>query len=208
MAERGQGRLMTLWYLARGAGFAALIAFTASTVLGALATTGSPGARGLDRRYLRQMAHRSAAVTGLAMLATHIVLILTDVYVNASATGALIPFTAGYRPFALGLGSIAVYLFILVAVAGAARGRLATSARAARNWRRVHAMAYAGWALSMGHGILAGTDTGTRWTTAIYLACGAAVVFAVGARLSGLRTERAHPLAVARETRLRSGRAS
>ncbi|MCW2798884.1 MAG: hypothetical protein JWQ70_356 [Aeromicrobium sp.] len=197
---------MTLWYLARGAGFAALIAFTASTVLGALATTGRSGAQGLDRRYLRQMAHRSAAVTGLIMLAAHIVLILTDVYVNVSLTGALLPFTAGYRPLALGLGSIAVYLFVLVAISGAARGRLATSARGARTWRRVHLMAYVGWVLSMGHGILAGTDTGTRWTTAIYVACGAAVVFAVGARLSSLRTQRALPLSVART--LTSGRAS
>ena len=197
---------MTLWYLARGAGFAALIAFTASTVLGALATTGRSGAQGLDRRYLRQMAHRSAAVTGLVMLALHTVLIVTDIYVNVAVTGALIPFTAGYRPLALGLGSLAVYLFVLVAVAGAARGRLAASAKGARNWRRVHLMAYAGWALSMGHGILAGTDTGARWTTAIYLACGAAVVFAVAARLSSLRTQRAHPLTVART--LTSGRTS
>lgn len=197
---------MTLWYLARGTGFAALIAFTASTVLGVLATTGRRGAQGLDRRYLRQMAHRSAAVTGLAMLATHVVLILTDVYVNASVTGALIPFTAGYRPLALGLGSIAVYLFVMVAVSGALRGRLAASAHAARNWRRVHLMAYVGWALSMGHGILAGTDTGSRWTTAIYLTCGAAVVLAAAARLSALRTQHAHPLTVART--LTSGRTS
>jgi sulfoxide reductase heme-binding subunit YedZ len=197
---------MTLWYLARGAGFAALIAFTASTVLGALATTGRTGAQGLDRRYLRQMAHRSAAVTGLVMLALHTVLLVTDAYVNVSVTGALIPFTAGYRPLALGLGSFAVYLFVLVAVSGAARGRLAASAKGARNWRRVHLMAYAGWALSMGHGILAGTDTGASWTTAIYLACVAAVVFAVAARLSSLRTQRAHPLTVART--FTSGRTS
>jgi sulfoxide reductase heme-binding subunit YedZ len=197
---------MTLWYLARGAGFAALIAFTASTVLGALATTGHRSAQGLDRRYLRQMAHRSAAVTGLGMLALHVVLLVTDAYVNVSVTGTLIPFTAGFRPLALGLGSLAVYLFVMVAVSGALRGRLATSARAARNWRRVHLMAYVGWALSMGHGILAGTDTGTRWTTAIYLGCGAAVVFAAATRLSALRAQRAHPLTAART--LTSGKAS
>jgi sulfoxide reductase heme-binding subunit YedZ len=197
---------MTLWYLARGAGLAALIAFTASTALGALATTGRRGARGLDRRYLRQMAHRSAAVTGLLMLAVHVVLILTDVYVNVSLTGSLIPFTAGYRALAVGLGTISVYVFVLVAIAGAARGRLATSARSARNWRRIHLTAYAGWALSMGHGILAGTDTGTRWTTAIYLACGGAVALAVAVRLWSLRTERSHPLAVARaRTRITAG---
>ena len=189
---------MTLWYVARGAGFAALIAFTAATALGALATTRGHGPRGLDRRYLRQMAHRSAAVTGLMMLAIHLVLMITDSYVNVSLSGALIPFTAGYRPFALGLGSIAFSLFALVAVSGALRGRLATSERAARNWRRVHLAAYGGWALSMGHGVLAGTDTGTRWTTAIYLACAAIVALAAVTRLTSLRTQRSRPLAVAR----------
>lgn len=136
------------------------------------------------------------------MLAAHVVLILADVFVSVSASGALVPFTAGYRPLALGLGTIAVYLFVLVAVSGASRGRLATSARAARSWRRIHLLAYVGWALSMGHGVLAGTDTGARWTTAIYAGCGLAVLTAAASRIRSDAAHRRSPLVNARTEQL------
>lgn len=191
---------MTLWYLARAAGIVALLAFTASTVLGALSsrhgTTRDPAS--IDRRFLTQMAHRSAAITGLLALTAHVVFLVMDSYVNVSISGAVVPFTAGYRPLALAAGTVSVYMITLVAISGAARGRLATSARGARAWRSVHMVAYVGWALSMGHGIFAGTDTGTLWTTAIYVACGAAVAAAAGMRLAARRRHTHDPLAVAR----------
>ncbi len=191
---------MTIWYLARAAGMVALMAFTASTVLGALAARHprAHDATSLDRRFLTQMAHRSAAVVGLGMLLAHVVLIVVDSYVPVSIAGTLVPFTAGYRPVALGVGTIAVYLFTLVAVSGALRGRLATSATAARRWRGVHLAAYVGWALSMGHGIFAGTDTGAWWSTAIYVACGVAVAAALVVRLRSEQVVHAQPLSTAR----------
>lgn len=176
---------MTIWYLARATGLVALIAFTAATVLGALASRHGSAAsdRQLDRRYLTQMAHRSAAVLGLLTLVAHAALIVADAYVNVSLTATVLPFTAGYRPLALALGTLSVYAFVLVGVSGALRGRLASSARAARTWRAVHLSAYVGWALAMGHGIFSGTDTGATWSTAIYAACGLAVAAAVARRL-------------------------
>ncbi|WP_284148476.1 ferric reductase [Aeromicrobium fastidiosum] len=189
-----------IWYLARATGMVALIAFTASTAMGALTSRhrARPTERQLDRRFLVQVAHRSAAVLGLTMLLAHAVLIVLDVYVDVSLTSTVVPFTAGYRPLALGLGTLAVYAFVVVAVSGAARGRLATSARATRTWRRVHLAAYAGWAAAMAHGILAGTDTGASWTTAIYATCGLAVAVAVGLRLRDHAAARRAPLASAR----------
>ena len=201
---------MTAWYLARATGMVALLAFTASTALGALATrTGNRSVRALDRRYLTQVAHRSAAILGLVALAAHVVLLITDAYVDVGVSSTLLPFTAGYRPLALGLGTLAVYAFIAVAVSGAMRGRLATSRRGVRTWRAVHLSAYVGWALSMGHGLLAGTDTGATWSTAIYVACGAAVVVAVALRLRTAARERRSPLVSARtlaRTPVRSSR--
>lgn len=191
---------MTLWYLARAAGMAALIAFTVSTVLGALAS-GRARPRtwsAIDRRFLMQMAHRSAAITGLLALTAHVAILVADHFVDVSVSGALVPFTAGYAPVALGLGTLGTYAIVLTAVTGAARGRLAASARAARTWRSVHLMAYAGWALSMGHGLLAGTDTATIWASAVYVACGLAVVVAVAVRLFGHDRSANQPLATAR----------
>ena len=92
------------------------------------------------------------------MLGLHAALLVVDHYVDVSLGGALVPFTAGYRGVALGLGTLSVYVFAVVALTGALRGRMATSTAAARTWRAVHLSAYAAWVLAMGHGLLAGTD--------------------------------------------------
>ena len=178
---------MTLWFVARAAGFVALIAASLTVALGA---GGSSLAR-YDGRILAQLVHRSAAVLTLAMLALHAALLVADGFVNVSIPGALVPFTAGYRGFALGLGTLAVYGFVVVALTGALRGRLAGSVRAARAWRAVHLSAYAAWALAMAHGVLAGTDTLRGWALLIYALSAALVGGALAARVAeALRTRR------------------
>lgn len=190
---------MTLWYLARAAGFITLIAATASVALGALgASRRGSDPTALDRRILQQLAHRSAAVVTLAMLAVHVVLLVVDSYVNLSLPGVLVPFTAGYRGFALGLGTLALYGFGVVALTGALRGRLAPSVAATRAWRGVHATAYAVWLLCMGHGVLAGSDTGRWWSWAIYGACAFSVLVAVWIRIGAADEEQHLPLPAAR----------
>ena len=200
---------MTMWFLARGLGIVALVAFTIAVVLGATSSDrsvyeaeGHTSTRArdaaLDRRVLLQLLHRSAAVVGLGALLLHLTLILLDSHVAVSLAGALLPFTAGYRPFALGLGTIAVCLFLLAIVTGFVRGRLAMSPRSADRWRTVHRAAYVGWVLAMSHGILAGTDTRTPWAIAVYGTCGVAVAVAGYARLGRADRRDDDPLVRAR----------
>jgi sulfoxide reductase heme-binding subunit YedZ len=195
---------MTMWFLARGLGVVALVAFTFSVVLGAASsdqnqrTATGVRDRALDRRILRQLTHRSAAVVGLTALVLHLILILLDTHVPVSLSGAVIPFTAGYRPVALGLGTFAVFLFVVVALSGASRGRLAASPRAAASWRVVHVLAYLGWGMAMAHGILAGTDTGTAWSSAVYGVCAIAVTIAGWSRLARADRRDVRPLVRAR----------
>lgn len=184
---------MTLWYLARAAGFVALLTASVTVALGALGSSSRN-----DRRILAHLVHRSSAVLTLALLALHAVLLVADHYVDVSTTGALVPFTAGYRGVALGLGTLAVYGFVVVALSGALRVRLAGSVAAVRAWRGIHLTAYAAWGLAMLHGILAGTDTGLTWALALYLGCGALVSGAVAVRLTARARDRRHPLALAR----------
>lgn len=195
---------MTLWFIARAAGFVALLAASITVALGAAGTTGR-----LDHRILAQLVHRSAAVMTLAMLGLHAVLLVLDQYVDVSVRGALVPFTAGYRGYALGLGTLAAYGFVVVAATGALRGRLAGSVRAARAWRGVHLSAYAAWVLAMGHGILAGTDTARGWALALYGASAFVVAAAVAGRVAaGFRDRRAAlPQARRLATRLPAGAA-
>jgi sulfoxide reductase heme-binding subunit YedZ len=199
---------MTLWFLARAAGFTALAGATAAICLGAWASGSSAGRR-LERRESRmllQLAHRSAAVVTLALLGLHAVLLIVDSHVAMSLPGALVPFTAGYRGTAVGLGTLAAYCLAVVALVGALRGRLTSSPRAVRWWRPVHALAYAVWPLSIGHGLLAGTDTQTWWAWSLYAGSAVAVVSAVLARLASEERQAATPLATARQQLAAAGR--
>lgn len=92
-----------------------------------------------------------------------------------------------------------MYLFVLAAAIGASRGRLAGSAVAARWWRVTHASAYVGWALSVGHGLFAGTDSSQRWAQLLYAGSVALVATAVAVRLWSQDRYDANPLSTTRE---------
>jgi hypothetical protein len=177
---------MNVWFTARGAGLSALVLLTLSTCIGTLVSrhgAASPN-RKPARRYLMQYLHRAAAGLGLTVLALHIGTILADSYSNVGWRGALIPFTSGYRPTAVALGSLAAYTFVGVAVLGLARGRMAATPRGARVWRGLHGLAYVGWVGAILHGFTSGTDSSIGWVRLLYVACIAAVVTSVGIRLA------------------------
>jgi sulfoxide reductase heme-binding subunit YedZ len=171
---------MTLWYLARAAGVVAMIMFTLSAALGMV----MPGLRRPERRFWLQYVHRSAAVTGLVLLATHVVAVITDAYVNISPAVLIWPFGSGYRPFAVAVGVLAFYGLVLASLVGASRGRLAASASFTKYWRKLHIAASVGWLLSIGHALLAGTDRSTPWMLGITIGCLAAVATAGAYRLN------------------------
>ena len=171
---------MTLWYTARGAGLAALVALSAATALGALVSMPSGNAA---RRVVVQYAHRAAAVLGLALLAVHVTAILADAKAHVGIVGALVPFQSSYRPGSVALGSLAAYLVLGVSALGLARGRLARSAHAIRAWRGLHALAYVGWGAAILHGFRSGTDVGEGWVDALFLSCLIVVLAAITARL-------------------------
>lgn len=168
---------MTMFDLIRSLGLVAYLAFSLSLGLGIASLSGGPSERALDRRVIRQLLHRSAAVVGLIALTGHLALIVADSYVSTPVTAVLIPFTAGYQVLALGIGTLALYCFVLAAGSGWLRlgtARLLSE----RGWRWLHRTAYAGWALCLLHGLLAGPDTRRVWALAPY-ALGVAMV-AVG----------------------------
>ena len=171
---------MTIWYIARGAGLAALVLLTATTCLGTLMSgrvATRPGAR-----VVTQYVHRFVATLALAVLGLHVAAILADSFAHVGVVGALVPFSSAYRAFWVGLGTLAGYAFVLSAATGFLRRRIAASERAASWWRGLHGAAYAGWALAMLHGLRAGSDSGLPWVRWLYLAALGAVVGSVTVR--------------------------
>lgn len=178
---------MLVWYTARGAGFAALVLLTLATAGGALQSSRrlSPA-----RRVVLQYAHRAGAVAGLVVVVLHVATILADSYAGVGWVGALVPGASGYRPWQVALGTVAVYGFVAVAALGVARRRMARSDRGSRVWRGIHLLAYPCWAVAVLHGVTSGTDAGRAWAVALTVACVAAVVGAVGLRLTESRPAR------------------
>lgn len=170
---------MTVWYVARGAGLAALVLLSLSTAIGALMT----GRKSASRRVVVHYLHRVSASLGLGVLVLHIGAILADSYAGVGWRGAIVAFTSGFRPTWVALGTLSVYTFLVVAALGFARGRIAASPLGAKVWRATHGLAYVGWGMSMLHGLKSGTDAGTAWVRVLYIACGIAVAVSVAVRI-------------------------
>ena len=172
--------MMAVWLTARGAGLSALVLLSIATALGAYVSVSRLGP---VARTVLQYVHRAAGALGIGVLVLHVATILADSFAHVGVTGAVIPFTAGYRATWVGLGTIAAYLLLAVAALGFARGRLATTPRGAARWRVLHMGGYLAWGVAMVHGLMSGTDTGKAWVVALYAACAAMVLGALGFRV-------------------------
>jgi predicted ferric reductase len=168
-----------LWYVSRGTGLVSLVLLTLTLVGGIVVRRGVAPAR-LPRFVLWGL-HRNVALLSVVFLALHIVTVVADSYVSINLVDAVVPFVSSYRPFWLGLGTIAFDLLLAVIVTSLLRARIGH-----RAWRAVHWFAYALWPSAVVHGFGTGSDVGQIWFLAVTLACIAAVGTAVVWRLSDL----------------------
>ncbi len=180
----------TLWYVSRAAGAVTLVLFTATVVLGVL-TAGRAGGAVLTRAAVLRL-HRSLSMTAMVFLALHIATAIADGYVDIGLVDVIVPFAAGYDPFWVGLGTVAVDLVIAVAVTSWFRRHLPVGL-----WRAVHLSAYAMWPIALLHGLrVAGGDGTTAWMLALDAACLSAVAVALVLRRGRAR----HPDSRLRDT--------
>lgn len=164
----------TLWYLNRGTGVVLMLVLTAVLALGVLSMRRAAPGRWSGTAY--QLLHRRLGSLALALLGVHVASAILDEYVDISWWEAFMPFRGSYRPFALGLGIVAVDLFVVASLAALLRRRLPQ-----RWWRGAHLATYAAWVSGVWHGLAIGTDTAQPWlretaVVAITVAAGAAFV--------------------------------
>ncbi|MFD9302837.1 hypothetical protein ACFWCB_09140 [Streptomyces sp. NPDC060048] len=179
------GALTHLWdFLDYGAGVLSLVSLTGAVLWGLAATDRTLLASG--HRLVAQGVHRGLAVAGLGFLVLHVWIKVARSRVDAAAV--VVPFVDG-RLF-VGLGSLAGYLFVAVAVSGAVRSAFATRNRSLW-WRALHMGAYPAWGASLVHGLKSGRSA-SGWVTVAYALClvGVAAVLAVRLR-ARLRAESA-----------------
>ena len=165
----------TTWYAARAGGVLAYLLVSASVLAGIL-LAGKVRVPGLPRFAVEDV-HRFLGILAGVFIAVHVGSVALDTVVPFSLTQLVVPFTAGYRPLATGLGVVALELLLAVAVTNRLRSRLPY-----RVWRRAHYATLAVWLLATFHGILSGTDRHQTWLLVLYGATVAAVVGAAALR--------------------------
>jgi hypothetical protein len=120
-------------------------------------------------RILFQVAHRVITLVALGFLGIHIVLkIVTG---HAALIDAFVPFVAS--TIAVGLGTVASILWIIIAASGIFRARYATRGQPWR-WRMLHSTAYLCWPIALVHGLTAGREA-KMWVIVSYAVCLGAV---------------------------------
>jgi sulfoxide reductase heme-binding subunit YedZ len=169
-----------LWYLNRATGITSLVLMTLTVVLGSIVRRHGR-VPGLPRFVVTGL-HRNVALLSALLLVTHVVTAVVDSYVDIGVSDTVVPFTSGYRPLAIGLGTLAADLLLLVIVTSLLREHLPQ-----RLWKAVHVTSYVLWPLAFVHGLTAGTDLGGGWLLAVVLACAAAATWSSIAALSSRR---------------------
>ncbi|MFC5500818.1 ferric reductase-like transmembrane domain-containing protein [Lysinimonas soli] len=166
-----------LWALGRGTGVVALVLMTITVVLGILTRSGRP-AFGMPR-FAVTLVHRNSALIGTVFIAIHVISLLFDPYAQLKVLDFFVPFLGSYRPFWLGLGTVAADLLIAVVVTSLLRHRLGQ-----RAFRAVHWATYALWPIALFHSIGTGTDAGSAPFILLAVVCIAAVTGSVIWRLT------------------------
>jgi methionine sulfoxide reductase heme-binding subunit len=166
-----------LWALGRGTGVVALVLFTVSLVLGIVARSGRP-VPWLGRFGISDL-HRTAALTGTALVVAHVGTLYLDPYAQLRLVDLVFPFLGAYKPLWLGLGTLALDLLVIVTIVSLLRHRLGP-----RVFRTVHWATYALWPVALMHALGNGTDGGSAWLRGLAVVCISAVVTAVGWRLT------------------------
>lgn len=186
---------ITLWFVARSTGFVALGALCAAALGGMLLRSRIPGLR---PPVLLEV-HRTATFVALGALAVHGITLALDTTLRLPLVALVAPGTSTFRPVAVGLGVAGGEIALLVTASFWARRRIGM-----RAWRALHWTSYAALGLSIAHGVLAGSDSGTLWARAVYVAAAAIVVGGFAFRLAaapekGARRDPAvHPKVAAR----------
>ena len=156
------------WVLARVAGLSAFAALAISLVTGVALRSGLFG--GLAKNRPLKSTHEWTAMLWIPLGLLHVASLLFDHTARVAPLDLVVPFLANYDAagkLALGLGTIGLDLFVVVAITGWLRGRIG-----ARTWIWIHRLGYLAFATLFLHALLGGSDfsspvvSALTWSTA------------------------------------------
>lgn len=165
------GNRMAPWIVGRASGICAYLLLVA-LVLAGLTLSGSRRPWRVLGRVSRLRLHLALAAAAAAATVLHVVTLATDRYAGVGWRGTYVPMASTYRPVAVSLGLIGVWIGVVVGLTGLLAGHLP-----GRMWWPVHRIAVFALIAVWGHGVFGGGDTAAL--RPLYLISGA-LVLAVG----------------------------
>jgi sulfoxide reductase heme-binding subunit YedZ len=178
------------WVTTRAAGYTSFALLTASVALGLLLSSQWRSMRW--PRFATTELHRFVTLLTLVFIAIHVTVALLDRFIRFRLIEVLVPFINHYRPLWTGLGIIAAYLATAVWLSTWLQRRIGY-----HWWRRMHYATFAVYLAAAAHGIGSGSDTGSVWSWAIYLASFGLVGGLLGLRLTARDEDVTRPAAAA-----------
>ncbi len=145
----------TWWYVMRAAGLTSWFFLTLTLMWGTIASGRLlPNAKA--RRWVVDL-HPFLGAVGLGALALHIVAAVADTYVGLTWVDTVVPFTAGWHPWGIAAGVVALWMLVVVQVTSLLRRQLGKA-----TWHRIHLVSYAmAWITGL-HAVMNGSDLGNR----------------------------------------------
>jgi len=139
------------WHLVRSSGIVAYVLLMGSTLWGLFISTQfvkdwSPGP-------VSMTVHSTISWLALVIGLLHALGLLFDSYFTYTLGDLFVPFIGPYRPEAVGLGTLAFWVIVIVTLSFPFKKRLGHAV-----WKRLHYASYAAFGLVSLHGIFAGTE--------------------------------------------------
>jgi len=167
---------MFFWLLARATGLAAFVALGIAVLSGLALRTSVLDRLGSNRAW-REL-HTFGTVLWLPLGGAHVAALLLDQTARITPIDVVVPFGVSYGPVAVGLGTIALDLVLLVAVTGWLKRHMAQPL-----WSAVHRLAYPAFALTFAHAVLSGTDFSAPTISALMWSFAFTVILLAVARI-------------------------
>jgi len=153
---------LAIWQMIRASGLIAYLLLSVSVFMGIAVSV-----RALDwftRRAWVLEGHQTLSTLAFAFTAFHVFMLLFNSHVPFGLAEILVPFSANWRPIPSALGTLALYLVALLVVTSYVQPSMPR-----KLWRAIHYGGFAAWVLAAGHGLFAGSDTGSAWVQYMYL---------------------------------------
>ena len=158
---------MNNWNLIRAAGIGAYLMLWASVTWGLISSTEI--FRWKATKATSVALHQAFSTSGLLLLGAHLYFLLKDKFLPFTWLDLVVPMRSTYRPIAVTLGIAALFMMLL-GVLSTSWGRKVIGTKW---WRRSHALSIPTFALTLVHGLMAGSDTKrpAMWWMYVFTAC-------------------------------------